>query len=97
MQSLTGIAFQKLLIFLQIRKRADFSTTHIVENLGNLASQIPAMYDSVDKSVLEQELAGLKAFWQLHTHRLLDHLGAMERMGSFYFDSAQTIVLMIYV
>ena len=78
MQPLIGIAFQKLRVFLQIRDRADFSTAHIVENLGNLASQIPAMYDSVDKSVLEQELAGLKAFWQLHTHRLLDHLGASE-------------------
>ena len=78
MQPVIGIAFQKLQVFLQIHDRADFSTAHIVENLGNLASQIPAMDDSVDKSVLEQELAGLKAFWQLHTHRLLDHLGASE-------------------
>jgi hypothetical protein len=64
--------------FLQVQAGADFSTAHIVENLGNLASQIPAMDDSVDKSVLKQEFAGLKAFWELDSHRLLNHLWASE-------------------
>lgn len=68
------------------------STADVIENLGNLASQVASVHDSVDEAMVEQEFAGLKAFWQFHADCLLDDLGACKAdqgLGFGQIDIAQ--------
>src|SRR5689334_18442131 len=44
----------------------------IIDDLGNLGTQVLAWDDAIDETMFEQELAGLEAFGQLQTHRVPD-------------------------